>query len=171
MKASKIMTGSAAAVAALALTAVAYAQPCGGMGGGPGHGTGMGPGFGMGPGYAARGDVDHAAVAEGRLAYLKSALKITPAQESVWDAFTTASKAQATSMDAMREKMWASTGSAAERTAARADAMQQRASAMAAMSKAFGSLYAVLTPEQKAIADRNFGMGGPYAMRFGRRAG
>lgn len=169
MKKFTIAVRSAAAVAAFAAAAVASAQPCGGMGAGFGPGMGMGGGFGMGPGRAARGDVDHAAVAEGRLAYLKSTLKITPAQESAWEAFTTASKAQAASMDAMREKMWASTGSAPERVAARAEAMQQRASAMAATGKALASLYAVLTPEQKALADRNFGMGGPYAMRFGRR--
>jgi Spy/CpxP family protein refolding chaperone len=176
----KISTAVRIAVgaAALAVAAVAAAQPCGGAGAGfgPGMGGGFGPGMGMragpgmGPGYGARGAVDHAAVAEGRLAYLKSALKITPAQESAWDAFATTSKAQAASMDAIREKMWQSGASAPERAAARAEAMQQRATVMAASSKALGSLYAVLTPEQKAIADQNLGPGGPFAMRFGRRA-
>jgi Spy/CpxP family protein refolding chaperone len=177
----KITTAVRMAVgaAALAVAAVAAAQPCGGMGAGfgPGMGGGFGPGMGMrggpgmGPGYGARGAVDHAAVAEGRLAYLKSVLKITPAQESAWDAFATTSKAQAASMDAMREKMWQADGSAADRAQARAEAMQQRATVMAAASKALGSLYAVLTPEQKAVADQNMGHGAPYAGRFGRRAG
>lgn len=179
----KISTAVRIAVgaAALAMAAVATAQPCGGagagfgpgMGGGFGPGMGMrgGPGMGMGPGHGARGPVDHAAVADGRLAYLKSALKITPAQEGAWDAFATTSKAQAASMDAMREKMWQSGATAPERAAARAEAMQQRATVMAAASKALGSLYAVLTPEQKAVADQNLGPGGPFAMRFGRRAG
>lgn len=159
--------------AALAMAAIAAAQPCGGMGTGFGPGMGMrgGPGMGMGPGHAAHGPADHAAMADGRLAYLKTALKITPAQESAWDAFAATSKAQAAGMDAMREKMWQGGGSAPERASARAEAMQQRATAMAAASKALGSLYAVLTPEQKAIADQNMGPGGPYAMRFGRRAG
>ena len=169
----KITTAVRIAVgaAALAVAAVATAQPCGGMGAGFGPGMGMRGGPGMGPGYGAHGPVDHAAVADGRLAYLKSALKITPAQESAWEAFAATSKAQAGSMDAMREKMWQGGASAPERAAARAEAMQQRATAMAAASKAIGGLYAVLTPEQKAIADQNLGQGGPYAMRFGRRAG
>ena len=165
----------AVGAAALAVAAVAAAQPCGGTGAGFGPGTGMrggpGMGMGMGPGHGAHGPADHAAVADGRLAYLKSALKITPAQESAWDAFAATSKAQVASMDAMREKMWQGGASAPERAAARAEAMQQRATVMAAASKAIGGLYAVLTPEQKAIADQNLGPGGPYAMRFGRRAG
>jgi Spy/CpxP family protein refolding chaperone len=183
----KITTAVRMAVgaAALAVAAVAAAQPC--VGGGGGFGPGMGAGYGargpgmgggygarglgMGGGYGARGSVDHAAVAETRLAEIKSALKITPAQEGAWDAFAATSKAQAASMDAMREKMWQGGASAPDRAAARAEAMQQRASVMAAASKALGELYAVLTPEQKAIADQNLGPGGPYAMRFGRRAG
>jgi len=43
---------------------------------------------------------------------------------------------------------------------------------MATMTNAFGALYAVLTPEQKAIADQNIGMMGHRGMRgFGPRAG
>ena len=39
------------------------------------------------------------------------------------------------------------------------------------MTNAFGALYAVLTPEQKAIADQNVGMMGHRGMGFGPRAG
>jgi hypothetical protein len=169
------------AVAALAAAAVAYAQPCGGefgagmgYGNGPGMGYGNGPGmrYGMGPGmgmwHGPRGD--HAAVVDGRLEYMKSALNITSAQESAWQTFSSASKAEAASMDAMRQKMGDSAGTAPSRMAAHAEAMQQRAAAMAAVSKAFEGLYAVLTPEQRAIADEHFGGVGPRAMRYGRRA-
>jgi Spy/CpxP family protein refolding chaperone len=38
--------------------------------------------------------------------------------------------------------------------------MQQRGAAMATMSNAFNTLYAALTPEQKAIADQSFGKRG-----------
>jgi hypothetical protein len=37
------------------------------------------------------------------------------------------------------------------------------------MNTAFNELYAVLTPEQKVIADQHFGMRGRHAMRFGQR--
>ncbi len=49
--------------------------------------------------------------------------------------------------------------------------MQQRAAGMATMTNAFNALYAVLTPEQKAIADQNVGMMGGRGMRHGPRAG
>jgi hypothetical protein len=39
------------------------------------------------------------------------------------------------------------------------------------MTGAFGALYAVLSPEQKTIADQNFGMMGHRGMRHGRTAG
>ena len=74
-------------------------------------------------------------------------------------------------MQAMRAQMQQETGTAPERMAQHAAAMQQRAAGMATMSTAFSALYAVLTPEQKAIADQDLGMMGHHGMRFGRRAG
>ena len=67
--------------------------------------------------------------------------------------------------------MQTSAGTAPEQMGQRATAMQQRAAGMATMANAFGALYAVLTPEQKAIADQNVGMMGHRGMGFGRRAG
>ena len=69
--------------------------------------------------------------------------------------------------------MQASAGTAPEQMGQRATAMQQHAAAMAAVTNAFGALYAVLTPEQKAIADQNAGMMGHRGMRhdYGARAG
>ena len=52
----------------------------------------------------------------------------------------------------------------------RATIMQQRSDAMATMTNAFNTFYAVLTPEQKAIADQSFGRRGRGGMRFGPRA-
>ena len=74
-------------------------------------------------------------------------------------------------MQAMRAQMQQDAGTAPERMAQRATAMQQRAAGMATMTNAFGALYAVLTPEQKAIADQNVGMMGQprHAPRSARR--
>jgi hypothetical protein len=178
-------------VGALAVAAAAFAAPCGegygpGMGRGPGMGNGMGPGMGygmgpgagmmMGPGYGRGGGgygpgaQQRGDVADGNLANMKSTLKITSEQEAQWQAFTGAWKRHADNMGALREKAWQGSGTAPERMAARAEGMQQRAAEMAAMSKAFADLYAVLSPEQKAIADRLGPGSGPRGMRYGRRA-
>jgi len=152
---------------ALAVAAATYAQPYGGMG------LGYGPGMGMGPGYGPMAGVDPAAMADAHLSDLKAQLKINTSQEAAWQAFATQAKAQAASMQAMRAQMQQNTGTAPERMAQRTTAMQQRAAGMATMTNAFGALYAVLTPEQKAIADQNVGMMGHGGMRhgFGARAG
>jgi hypothetical protein len=181
-KLPSIVTGVAAGLA-LALSAASYGhQPFAGtgpgfgpgMGMGPGYGQGMGhgfgPGMGMGRGYGPGAGFDHAGAADARLADVKARLNITAAQESAWQAFAAAAKEQGASMQALRDKMHQDAGTAPERMALHAQAMQQRAAGMAAMSNAFNALYEVLTPEQKAIADQNFGMGGPRGPRAARRA-
>ena len=75
---------------------------------------------------------------------------------------------QAASMQAMRAQMQASAGTAPEQMGQRATAMQQRAAGMATIANAFSALYAVLTPEQKAIADQHVGTMGHGGMRFRR---
>ncbi|MDE2003061.1 MAG: Spy/CpxP family protein refolding chaperone [Betaproteobacteria bacterium] len=112
--------------AALAVAAVTYAQPFGGMGPGAGSGTGMGPGLahGMGPGHGPMAHVDPSTMAESRLADLKAQLKITAEQDTAWQAFADAAKQQATGMQAMRAQMQAGSGTAPERMAQRASAMR-----------------------------------------------
>ena len=173
-----LMAGVVAGVS-LAIAAATFAQPYGGMGQGygPGMGQGYSPGMGMGPGHGPRAGhgpmagVDHAAMAESRLADLKAQLKISSAQETAWQTFAAQAKEQAASRQAMRARMQDGTGTAPERMEQRATAMQQRAAAMPTMTKAFNALYAVLTPEQKTIADQNVGMMGHRGMRHGPRAG
>ena len=126
---------------------------------------------GLGPGHGPMANVDPATFVDSRLADLKTQLNITAAQETAWQAFADAAKQQATGMQAMRAQMLADSGTAPERMAQRASAMQQRATSMTTMSKAFNGLYAVLTPEQKTIADQHFGTMGPRGMRFGPHAG
>ena len=158
-----LIAGLVAGVA-LAVAAATYAQPYGGMG------QGFGPGMGMGHGHGPMAGVDPAAMADSHLSDLKAQLKINASQEAAWQAFATQAKAQAASMQAMHVQMQQDTGSAPERMAQRTTAMQQRAAGMATMTNAFNALYAVLTPEQKAIADQNVGMMGHRGMGFGRRA-
>jgi len=139
----------------LAVAAATFAQPFGGMG--PGHGATVG--------------VDTATRIDTRLGEMKAQLNITPAQESAWQSFTTAARQQAAEMQALRSQMQQDPGTAPDRMGQRATMMQQRSAAMATMTNAFNALYAVLTPEQKAIADQNVGMMGGRGMRHGPRAG
>jgi len=169
----KILTVLAAAALAAA-TAVAYADPPGGFGPGGwgGHrGAGMmgyGGGGGYGPGAAAgapcEGFGPGAAAAAGpvarmeqRLSYLKNELKITPDQESAWNAYAEHARAQASTMETFRAQPAAAAQSSTERIEQRAERMNLRAKQITAMSAAVKDLYAVLTPEQKAVADLHFG--------------
>lgn len=163
-----LMTGLVAGVS-LVVAAAAFAQPFGNMGHGPGPGMGMEPGMGMG--YGPMNGMDPSAAVESRLSDLKAQLKIIAAQEPAWQAYTAEAKKQAAGMQAMRAQMQQDAGTAPERMAHRAAAMQQRGTSMTAMSSAFTALYAVLTPEQKAIADQTGRMMGHRGMRFGPRAG
>ncbi len=145
--------------------------PMGGMGYGPGPGMGGmggmmgGMGYGpMGRGMGPQGLGDPAAMAEGRLASLKSELKITPAQETAWQAYAGKAKQQAEAMQALRTTMQGSTqASAPERLALRTETMKKRGEQMEGMTSAVKDLYAALTPEQKTIADQRMGGFGPMA--------
>ena len=182
----KILTGVVAAGLAAA-TALAFADPPGGFGpggwGGGQRGAGMmaqgggyGPGMmgyggqrggygpgatagapceGFGPGAAAgAGPVERS---EQRLSFLKNELKITPEQQSAWNAYTEHAKAQAATMEAFHAQPAAAAQTPAERSELRAERMNLRAKQVTAMSAAVKDLYAVLTPEQKAVADLHFG--------------
>jgi len=149
----------------------------GGPGVGPGMrgmGPGMGPGFGMGAGpRGAVGGFDMAAATAGHLASLKTQLKITPAQEPAWKAYEGVVTQQSAAMQALHDKFqgqWRSAqpGATPPELAAHRDAMfAQRESSWKAQSAALKDLYAALTPEQRAIADRSGGAMG--ARRFGPR--
>ena len=148
----------------------------GAMGYGPGAGRGnMGPGMmGHGPG-ADRGGMGHssgasrgqmgpgmwrnpAAAIEGHLAALKVELKITPDQDSAWQAFTAKARQQGETTLARRAQMSAQMSgtalSAPERLAQRTELAKQGVAGMESMSAAVKDLYAALTPEQKTIADQ-----------------
>jgi len=173
----------AAAVGMAAVSATVYAGPHGGFWRGAGAGGPMGPGMmhhggghghgmmghghgrghgatataprpGFGPAAAAAGPV---ARTEQRLSYLRNALKITPEQETAWNAYAEQAKARASSMQALREQRPAVSQSTIERIEQRAEHMNLRAKQVTAKSAALTKLYAALTPEQKAVADLHFG--------------
>ena len=146
---------------------------------GPGAGRG-GPGMmGQGPG-AGRGGMwsNPAAAAEGHLAALKVELKITPDQDKAWQAFTAKARQQAEAMPAYRAQMFAqmhaTDQSAPDRLAQRTEFAKQRIANMETMAAAVKDLYAVLTPEQKTLADNQLahgpmgGFGGGRGMGGGR---
>lgn len=134
------------------------------MGWGPGM-MGMHPGM-MGMGPQAMQGADFAAVFDARMAASKAMLKITAEQESAWQAYATQVKSQFETMQAFRATMHAAApaGSAAERIDQHAAMMKQGAAMAEQTSKAIKDLYAVLSPEQRAIADQRLFAMGP---RFG----
>lgn len=183
----KIIAGVAASLA-LAAAGVVYANPGIGMGMGMGGiGSGMGQGMNMGMDHGMAGamgggmgmgmaggmsGIDGGAMAASRLADLKTELKITPTQEAAWLTFENQAKQQAAAMQAMRSQMQAqmqnqqpgATGS--DFTAQRDAMMKLRDANQAAHSAALKDLYAVLTPEQKAVADQRLNaMGGHRSAR------
>lgn len=185
----KIIAGLVTAAALATVGATAYAFPGGGPGSGCAYGAqgagpmggGYGPGMGMmgggprgrfGPGMAgAQGNP--AANSAARLAFLQKELGITADQESAWQAYAKQVTQQAESMQALRTEATASAKTAPERLNQRAAFAKQRATHMESMSVALNDLYAVLTPEQKAVADQHFGggrmaQGGPRGYGRGR---
>lgn len=123
------------------------------MGPGMGHGMHGGMHGGMRGGMRA-GMAGPQAPADvtARLSDLKTELKITDAQEGAWQAFTAASQQQAEQRFEMHTQM--QSAAPADR-AAHYEAMKAvREAQFAARSKALTDLYAVLTPEQKALADQ-----------------
>jgi Spy/CpxP family protein refolding chaperone len=156
-----------AAVTALGLgTAAVVAQPFGpGSGYGPGAmmGGGFGPGMmggGFGPGMMGGAyDVD------ARLDAQKTALKINADQEKAWNAYAELAKTQAESMLARHQAMWNSnTTNSADRLALHSAFMTQRAQEIEALNTAYADLYAVLTTEQRSIADQ-----GAWGYGYGKR--
>ena len=128
----------------------------GSAGPGAGYGSMMG-GMGWGGRMGGGGMMDPAA-AEARLESVKGALKITAEQESAWNAYAGAVKAQAETRAKFREQM-AATDPAA-RTELQSQHFAANAEAAKSLAAARDGLYAVLTAEQKVIADRVIGFPG-----------
>jgi Spy/CpxP family protein refolding chaperone len=170
---------AAVAMVALAAAGLSLAHPPGSMGYGPGAGMGygMGPGmgggmgWGMGPGGGWMAGADAGAPVSGRLATLKSELKITSEQEKAWNALADQSQQQFAAMQSLREQMrnqmlsGQSGPASPEMTATREAMFKLRQAGAEAHAAKLKELYAVLTPEQKALADQRFA--GGYGPGYG----
>ena len=110
------------------------------------------------------GMMEPGARVEQRLARLKSELKLTAQQEPLWQAFAEKSQAGAgKGMQAMREGMKDDKPvSAPDRMAQMQGMMKERLVAMESVNDSFNRLYAALTPEQKAAADKQFSAAGRH---------
>lgn len=92
---------------------------------------------------------------EGRLAFLKTELKITDAQLPLWNAVADAIRANAKTMGGMAEGMMGSmqTGTLPEKLAAREKLMTAHLEALRKFKAAVDPFYAALSDEQKKTAD------------------
>ena len=102
------------------------------------------------------------AMAGQNLDQLKTQLGITSQQEPAWQAFASKATEQAGLMQATHAQHHqdASAPTAApDRMAQRIGTMTQHLEGMQAVNAALKDLYAVLTPEQRNIADTRFGHG------------
>jgi hypothetical protein len=127
-------------------------------GGMMGHsGMGMMPGMGgtRGHGSMCTAMTSHI---EGRLAFLKAEIKITPEQESLWNDYATAVRANAQTMTTRCASMMSQAGAKEASLPDRLDVREQFLSAqldaLRATSKALKPLYAALSDAQKQVADQ-----------------
>jgi hypothetical protein len=93
---------------------------------------------------------------EGRLAFLKTELKITDAQLPLWNTVAEAIRANAKSMSEMSGAMMGSSQTTAtlpEKLALREKMMTAHLEALRRLKAAVDPLYAALSPEQKKSAD------------------
>jgi Spy/CpxP family protein refolding chaperone len=150
----KIIAGFLAASALM--FGVAHAQ-------GPGCPPDGMPGM-KGGGMQRGGMMEPGARADQRLTRLKADLKLSGEQEPLWQAYADKVKAEAgKGMQAMRRNMQGDKPlPAPERMAQMEGMMKERLAAMQSVHESFNRLYAALTPEQKATADKSFGMAGRH---------
>ncbi len=113
----------------------------------------------MGGDAQGMGMIDHV---EGRIAFLRTELKITDAQTSVWNAFATALRSNAQNLGTARRGMMGQMGAGqpqAQTLTQRLDAQERwqtaRLDGTRATKSAFTKLNDVLSPDQKKAADES----------------
>ena len=92
---------------------------------------------------------------EKHIADLRLRLRITPAQQPQWDAFTGIMRQNAQHQEALHAS-GAAARSATDMLRAYAATLQGHAADMQRLVPAFDALYATMTPDQRAAADRVF---------------
>jgi Spy/CpxP family protein refolding chaperone len=162
MKTSTRIIAVAAAVIALGAGGFVFA------GQGPCQNSSMGSGMAMQHGgqggHGGMRGAENATDAPARLAAVKSELKLTAAQEPVWQKFEGVVLQQAQAREALRTAMQArmqdpSAAANVDHAAQRASMMKLRETDRAARETARQELMAVLTPEQKSLADQRLSAG------------
>lgn len=162
----KILAGTAGALTLAVVTVVAAAPN------GPMAGTGCDHGMGSGMGGVGSMGMMHGGMQGGMqgggpammsaqyLTQMKTQLAITPQQEPAWEAFAVKAAGQAGLMQATHAQHY----QAVDTNAAAPDVMAQHIgqmgqhlAGMRAVDAALKDLYAVLTPEQRSVADQSFG--------------
>jgi hypothetical protein len=94
---------------------------------------------------------------EGRIAFLKTELKITDAQQPLWNAVADAMRASAQDMAAMMplmQSMMQSSGTLPEKLTAREKVMTAHLDALRKLEAAVEPLYTALSDDQKKTADQ-----------------
>jgi hypothetical protein len=121
-----------------------------------GHGTMGGMGVGGGSASMCGRMTSHI---EGRLAFLKAELNITPEQEALWNTYASAVRDNAKAMGTRCTALMGDSGSASEKSLPdRLDAQEQfvaaRLDSLRATNKALKPLYQALSDAQKKLADQ-----------------
>ncbi len=118
----------------------------------------MGRGM-MGQGKMQDKEMQMGAMADSRLANLKTELKITDAQAGVWKGYADAIKTRVDVMQGSRTGMMGAMdkGGAIERMDLRIKSMEAMIESMKVVKPATEKLYAALTAEQKIVADQLIG--------------
>ena len=101
---------------------------------------------------------------EGHIAFLKTELKVTEAQQPLWDGVADAMRANAKDMTRVPNcmSMMQTSGTPPEKLAAREKAMTAHLEALRKLKTAIEPLYAALSDDQKKMADQL--MIGPMSM-------
>jgi protein CpxP len=96
---------------------------------------------------------------DGRIAFIKAELKITPAQEAEWQQVATAMRENASALDQAISARQNRMMNAVERLEAREQFAKLRADNDARLLTAFKPLYTSLSPQQQQMADKLVLMG------------
>jgi len=109
------------------------------------------------PALAARPERGGIAQVERHIAGLQRRLKITSAQQPQWEAFTAVMRQNAAHMEArQRDRAGRGASTALEDMRSYAEGARAHADDVQRLVPAFDALYAAMTAEQKAVADRTF---------------
>ena len=110
------------------------------------------------PAQTTRPERGGAAQVERRIAGFQRRLKITPAQQPQWDAFAAVMRQNAGHIETLQQERAdkVATMSAPDDMRSYAEVARAHADDLQRLAQAFDTLYAAMTPEQKAEADRTF---------------